>query len=538
MAKQYIYSAINPIWMNPVKTFNPIYNNLPFDFQPNQKPYTQKAKKGLPQTLQVLSDWMPILKIYDGEKGFLVDTITGATPTTGIIGQTFTLYEFTIVWASYTEGYYYIEISYTDDSAVLQINRSGLIEMRSNFTQTVVLQYTNSTNQFAAVFSTGIIFTLVVEGNIEDYTPAFEDVIYDDQYHNTTKLNSIPRREFNFYAGRNRSSPGIPPWMVDKINWAFSCDQLLIEGIYYQNTTGSKWEVMRADQTSPNFVGLKIPIIEVINRYLQSYNPGLIPAGAVQVITRTKTYSGVTADFNIPGIFKDFSLLTRIVIYNNGANILTINAGTAANGSAPITAPFVTNGQLKEIWNIDELFNGVSTLYLSGLTGANVNIVVEYDQLDAPYVTPPIASKPFVKGNRGSYEEVTIGDFANDWNVSTGVGIGLWAQCVIAGTNGTKDMNGLTEIGWNPSMPLTRDMLVGNINNTVSLNAGNLPSFNISIGQDLKGGNGGGTVKVLSSQNPGPNGNGNINIPYTGTANPIDISNRARVTLRYVCITN
>jgi hypothetical protein len=537
MAKQYIYSAINPIWMNPVKTFNPIYNNLPFDFQPNQKPYTQKAKKGLPQTLQVLSDWMPILKIYDGEKGFLVDTITGATPTTGIIGQTFTLYEFTIVWASYTEGYYYIEISYTDDSAVLQINRSGLIEMRSNFTQTVVLQYTNSTNQFAAVFSTGIIFTLVVEGNIEDYTPAFEDVIYDDQYHNTTKLNSIPRREFNFYAGRNRSSPGIPPWMVDKINWAFSCDQLLIEGIYYQNTTGSKWEVMRADQTSPNFVGLKIPIIEVINRYLQSYNPGLIPAGAVQVITRTKTYSGVTADFNIPGIFKDFSLLTRIVIYNNGANILTINAGTAANGSAPITAPFVTNGQLKEIWNIDELFNGVSTLYLSGLTGANVNIAVEYDQLDAPYVSPIVNTKKFAKGTLYEYEEVTLGDFATHWNIGTGAGnVGTdYEGCVLSGTNGTKDRNNLLSIGWNTAFPLTRDALTGNINNTIALNAGNLPSFNISIGRDSKGSSGG--VDVLSTQNPGPAGHGNINIPYTGSANPIDISNRARITVKFVCIT-
>lgn len=536
MAKEYIYPAINPIWMNPVTTFSPIYNNLPFDFQQPQKPYTQKAKRSLPQTVQVLSDWVPVFKLYDGEAGFLIDTIAGATPTNGIIGQTFTLYEFTINWDDYAAGYYYLESHYTDDDDILQIERSGLIQTADNFAQTVVVQYTNSTNEFSAIFSTGIVFALVVEGNIEDYTPVFDDVIYNDQDYNATKLNSIPHREFTFYVGSNRGFAGVPPWIADKLNWAFACDQIQLDGQYYQNTNGSKWEVTRADQLAPNFIGLKIQIIEVINRYLQSYQPGEIPADSIQVITRTKSYSGISSDITMAGIFKDFSLLTRIIIYNLGGDVFTITAGTAADGSAPITPPFTTSGQLKEVWEINELFEGVATLYIQGLTGVNCNIVVEYDQLDAPNIAPSVAPKSFVKGQRGSYEEVTIGDFETDWNIGTGEGLGRYLGCVVSGTNGTEDMNGLLEIGWNPSLPLTRDTIVGAVNNTVVLTAGNLPSFNLNVGKDLKGGGNG--VQVLSSQNPGPGGNGSVNIPYVGTANPIDVSNRARVTLRYVCITD
>jgi hypothetical protein len=79
MAKQYIYAPINPIWMYPITTPNPNYNNLPFSLQSGlispQKPYTQKAKSAISQTLQVLSDWIPSFKLFNAQTGVLVDTI-------------------------------------------------------------------------------------------------------------------------------------------------------------------------------------------------------------------------------------------------------------------------------------------------------------------------------------------------------------------------------------------------------------------------------------------------------------------------------
>lgn len=539
MAKQYIYPAINPIWMNPVKTFNPIYNNLPFDFQQPQKEYAQKAKRGLPQTLQVLSDWVPVFKVYNNDTGILVGTITGATPTSGILNQTFTLYEFTINWGNYPPGFYYLESHYTNDDPLLKIERSGLIQTADNFPQTVVVQYTNSANAFSAIFSTGIVFALVVEGNIEDYTPAFEDVIYNDQEYNATKLNSIPHREFTFYVGSNRGFAGVPPWVADKLNWAFSCDQIQLDGQYYQNTNGSKWEVTRTDQVGPNFIGLKIQIIEVINRYLQSYQPGVTPANAIQVITRTKTYTGVSSDITIAGVFTDFSLLTRIIIYNLGGNPFTITAGTAADGSAPITTPFTTTGQLKEVWEISELFDGVKTLYIQGLTGVNCNIVVEHDQLDAPNFVPAPAPKPHVKNTVYMYEEYTIGDFAIDWNIGTGAGnVGTkYEGCVLSGTNGTKDRNGLLAMGWNSTLPLTRDMLTGNSGNLATIARANLPAESLAI-PDLSLNTSyrtGGNSQRAAANDPTAPRSRTENL---GSGTPFNIANAARITVFYVCITN
>lgn len=525
--------------MNPVKTFNPIYNNLPFDFQQPQKEYAQKAKRGLPQTLQVLSDWVPVFKVYNNDTGILIDTITGATPTSGILNQTFTLYEFTINWGNYPPGFYYLESHYTNDAPLLIIERSGLIQTADNFPQTVVVQYTNSANAFSAVFSTGIVFSLVVEGNIEDYTPAFEDVIYNDQEYNATKLNSIPHREFTFYVGSNRGFAGVPPWVADKLNWAFSCDQIQLDGQYYQNTNGSKWEVTRTDQVGPNFIGLKIQIIEVINRYLQSYQPGETPANAIQVITRTKSYTGVSSDITLAGVFNDFSLLTRIIIYNLGGNVFTITAGTAADGSAPITTPFTTTGQLKEVWEISELFDGAKTLYIQGLTGVNCNIVVEYDQLDAPNFVPAPAPKSFVKGTVYMYEEITIGDFATDWNVGTGAGnTGTkYEGCVLAGTNGTKDRNGLLAMGWNSTLPLTRDILTGNSGNLATIARANLPAESLAI-PDLSLNTSyrtGGNSQRAAANDPTAPRSRTENL---GSGTPLNIANAARITVFFVCITN
>lgn len=553
MAKQYIYPAINPIWMNPVTTFNPIFNNLPFDFQGPQKCYYQKALRGLPQTVQVLSDWVPEFKVYDAETNFLVDTITGATPTNPILDQTFTLYEFTINWGDYPAGRYYVESHYTNDDPLLKIERSGLIQTADSFPQTVVVQYTNSTNNFSAIFSTGIVFNLVVEGNIEDYTPAFDDVIYNDQEYNATKLNSIPHREFTFYVGSNRGFAGIPPFVADKLNWAFACDQIQLDGVYYQNTNGSKWEVSRADNLSPNFIGLKIQIIEVINRYLQSYQPAETPENGIQVITRTLKYESVSSDITIAGKFTDFSLLTRIIIYNFGLDVFTLSAGTAADGSEPITTDFTTTGQLKEVWEISELFDGVQTLYIQGLTGANCTVVVEYDQLDAPTVVPSPAPKPFVKGTRYSYEEVTIGDFEIDWNIGTGVGNPgtKYEGCVLSGTNGTKDMNGLLEKGWDSSQPLTRDILVGNVDNLITQTEGQVGKHrHFMFNSDKNGPDLVGESYVNHEKDSGINRDyimTTTNTPPTlgvtgyinnSSVQPMDVSNRARVTVFFVCITD
>lgn len=435
------------------------------------------------------------------------------------------------------------DINIPDDthfSTVTQIWRSGFIETKVNWPQTLLFQYTNSYNRFSVVWSTGIIFNLRVEGNIADYTPAFDDIIYNDQEYNTTKLNSIPHREFSLYIASNQGGfQGIPNWVADKVNWALACDQIQIDGVYYQNTNGSKWDVKRTDPDGTNFIGLKVSIIEVNNLFLNSYQQGDLPEGTLQVITRSLPFKNNSGNITIAGIFKTYSILTRIFIWNKGGDIFTISVGTAADGSEPITTPYTTTGSINDTMQLNHGFIDAETIYITGLTGTNCDIYVEYDQLDAPLIAPIVSSKLYAKGDVGMYEEVTIGDFEIEWNIGTGAGNpGTKHEgCVIAGTNGTKDRNGLLAIGWDSSMPLTRDTVVGAVGNLATIARINLPAESLAI-PDLT---------VNTSYHTGGNSQhaaaNDPSAPRARTENmgsgvPLSVANRARVTVYFVCITD
>lgn len=539
MAKQFIYAPANELWLTQIKTFNPDFNTLPFDYQQPKIHYYYKRQLADVSYLQCLSDWVPELWVIN-EYGQTIDTIVASTPANGIINQTFTVYEFQINWVAYGVGVYTVEIHYTDDTPTEQIWQSPKIDVKVKWPQTVLLNYTNSENRFSIVWSTGIIINLRVEGNIEDYTPAFDDVIYNDQEYNTTKLHSIPHREFSFYVGANQGGfQGIPNWIADKVNWAFSCDQLQIDGIYYQNTASSKWDIRRTDPDGTNFIGLKISIIEVNNLFLNEYQPGDLPEGTIQVITRALPYKNNSANITIPGIFKTYSKITCIYIWNKGGDIFTINVGTASDGSEPITNPYITTGDVSDLMQLNHAFIDAETIYITGLTGTNCDIFVEYDQLDAPTIAPIVSNKPFVKGHLGMYEEVVIGDFEIDWNIGTGTGnVGTkYEGCVLSGTNGTEDRNGLLAIGWDSSMPLTRDTVVGAVGNLATIARANLPAESLAI-PDLT---------VNSSYHTGGNSQhaaaNDPSAPRARTENmgsgvPLSIANRARVTVYFVCITD
>ena len=214
-AKQFIYAPINPIPLLPPANFPAQYNTVPFDYYlfPNQIPYAQKYQTTDVVTLQCLSDWVPTLKIRD-DLGIVRQTINPVTPANGILNQTYTLYQFEIDWNVLGAGIWFPEISYTDDTPTLQVWSIGQYDANGRPMRYVVVQdvhegtllfeYTNSRNDFSAIFNpTDIVFRLRVEGQIAEYSPVSDDIIYTDQEYNVTKLSAIPRREFNLYVGSN-----------------------------------------------------------------------------------------------------------------------------------------------------------------------------------------------------------------------------------------------------------------------------------------------------------------------------------------------
>jgi microcystin-dependent protein len=465
---QFIYAPINPIKLTQIVDFDTRYNSLPFDFQQNAgglEAYAQKYETGDTVKLQMLSDFIPTLNVKDLATSRTVSSISYTTPSNSIVGQTYTLYEFEIDWATIGIGTYYLELFYTDSGT--QTWQSEAISVALKWPDTILFEYNNSENQFTVLFNTGIVFNLRVEGTIAEYTPEFDDVIYNDQLKNTTKLNAVPYRTFNLYVANAR---GIPQWMADKVNWVFGCDQIKIDGVYYQNTSGAKWEVNRNEPDGPKLIGLKLPIIEVDNKFLQSLTSESNAPEGFTVVELVKNNLAKTADFSITGIFKKNSLLKNIVVYNNGANF-TLSVGTTPGGN--------DIGQ----WNVDSdrtaidrkyLFpaSGSTTVYVSGLTAAgtaNADILFDYLQFDQTSTPPGSDTVPsfFPKNFKGEWIAINPTDFTRDWDLATGLGkvdTDYYGCAICDGRNGTPDLGGKVSIGYvwdttNPNWELGYDAL-------------------------------------------------------------------------------
>jgi|GEM_PF-3360116 hypothetical protein len=461
MAKQFLYPPINSLAMQLIQTFPSNYNSVPFDYQNDLIPYLQKRQTDDIEYLQCFSDWAPVLYIYD-YKGIVKATIDPSTPVTSIIGQTYTCYEFEINWNEFAAGNYYAEIKYTDDSETVQIYQSRPIGVASVWPQTLLFQYTNSQNRFGVVFQhtdgTFLTFNLRVEGNIPpgEFSPAFENVVYTDEEYNPTKLNSVPRREFMLYIGSNRGFAGVPTWMSDKVNWAFGCDQIEIDGVSYQNPQSAKWEVKRTDPLGTQFVGLTMTIVESNNLFLQSLKTGTTPPKGFTVVELSENYFDRAADFNVVGIFKKYTLLKNISVNLTSGTPFTLKVGITPGGSEVFSdvIPVPSNNQG---YNQDRkiLFLGPQTLYVTGITigTATADILFDYLQYDeAPSGSPSldIVSR-YGQNDIGMWEANDDTDFERDWDLSTGFGkIGSeYYMCRMCdGRNGTVNRGGTVAIGY------------------------------------------------------------------------------------------
>lgn len=452
---QFLYPPINPFRLIQQTSFSPLYQTVPFDFQEPLLQYSQKVQTDQSDKLQILSDFVPAMKIRDAHTNHVQATITLPTGLP-IIGETYLLYEYVIDWNAIGVGNWYIAITYTDDTSTLQTWLSEVINCAVSQPNTLLFQYTNSVNAFSAIFSTGIIFNLRMEGIIADYEPGFEDVIYTDQYRNTTKLNGIPFRQFMLYLPGANYAKGLPNWICDKANWMLACDQIMIDGIYYQNTSGSKWEVKRTDPDGTNNIGLKVPIIEVNNLFLQSLKAGTKPPQGYTVVELADNHLNIGANFSVAGVYKKYTLIKNITVNNYDTNPITaLGVGITPTGNelgvfaVPVPANFAFNR------SIHLALLSAHTLYFTGLSAANCDILIDYLQYDAnpvgPGTTPIAQTIPlcFVT----DWEGINNTDFNRDWDLATGLGkaSGLYyGYAICDGRNGTTDRGGTVSIGYLP----------------------------------------------------------------------------------------
>jgi hypothetical protein len=120
------------------------------------------------------------------------------------------------------------------------------IEVKSNHPYTLLFEYNHSRELGDVIFQTGINFSFRVEAVIRNFDPGNERTAYRDQRLNPTVLNSIPYRSWDLFVG---FIAGVPDWVVNIMNWIFSCDNVRIDGKAYGVADGAKWEAQEIDPT-------------------------------------------------------------------------------------------------------------------------------------------------------------------------------------------------------------------------------------------------------------------------------------------------
>jgi len=445
--------AISPI--NPLRFIDTSDVNAGFDgnFALNQledyqnpRCYYQKWKRGDILKLQVLSDTIPedlFIKTVQGD--VISDQIPWAEVPTVILDQTFKVYQIEYSVSDVPDGKYYAEFEYTDTEGQPHILESERFDINANQPNTVLIKYTNSQNDFDVIFDTKIEFQFRVEASIQ--RPNFQNdrAVYTDQRINPTQLSATPYKTFSLFIGYKW---GVPEWIIDKVNWIQSVDQVFYNNVMYQVVDEAEFEPVYNDDNK--YMGASIEVQPIQNNFLKYTTVDGGSANKFTPMQKVVPYYNVGANMPIPGLFKNASILEYISVYKRSGAIIYLNVGTTPGGTE-IGEFIIDSSEWSQ--TIMWLFSSTTTIYLSGLSGSDLDIFVVYKQLDEPEIdlgdlTSTIPA-PLAKGSTMLFMEVSEGELDEYIDMSTGLGRqnGPWAGWAVSGTNGTRSLAGKVPVG-------------------------------------------------------------------------------------------
>lgn len=276
MTNELILPLLNPVSfyeINPVEL--PQYLSHPFEDYPYrytvkdwEEPvgYCQKYQKSDIINLQFISNFDPVsvavIDVYDQ----VLISVNALQKLQNKYSPGSYAYEASISLASLPEGTYFLKIS--AGGAALLISEPILVKVIH--ANTLYLQYKNSRYHQEVIFETGIEFNFRVEGSLGHVDPSSRDQYYDDQRFNPTILSSKPFDNFPLVFG---GSYGIPDWVIQKINYIFSCNNVRIDGKLYAKTSDTKFSLKEEDQYPLR--GMEFTVRPGLNRGYKILNPDL-----------------------------------------------------------------------------------------------------------------------------------------------------------------------------------------------------------------------------------------------------------------------
>lgn len=428
--------------------------------------------------IQLTSDFVPTCRLYSIDNVFIKDiALTPIDPP--IMGKTFICYNGEVDFSDVDPGEYYGKITFTDDDEVVHVWCTSLLDVQIYHDGTQLFEVTNLTNEKSVVFVNPDLTTLVIKHRVGSKIrlplPKSDSSDFEDQYNELTQEQSVP---YIIYTQLLYGSNGflLPTWVIEKINLLYSLDQVLIDGQPFTKVSNADFKPTRSD------IGQQPGWWEVDIQPNDSYPSdefitGTAPDGEYIVIKKQITFLAQSANFACNGIFNARKNLIRIAIVNNGEEAVTVKVGTAENDATYGILVLPADGT--DSIDIGKLFKVATTVWVSGIAGANLDVTFDYNDYAAPNVPPPNPVTLFAKNTLYYFDEIVPGSFAVEFDVATGLGrVGTDHEgCVLAdGRNGTPNRIGKLVRVWNALEVLpaaTRGTDVGS--NTINLTENQLP---------------------------------------------------------------
>jgi hypothetical protein len=268
-------------YLNPVHLYDKDAENLPqyfhkhfenYSFEDTQQQpwaqkthYFQKWQKNDIIKFQFESNFSAIsIEVLDC-KGSVKATVNALQLRANKYISGFYVYEASISLVSLTSGRHRLRIILGDQTFL-----SEWMDVQDVWPNTVLLEYRNSRHHMDVFFETGITFNLRVEGTIGRMEPGSDDTVYEDQPRNPHLLSSKPYRTFELSMGGSR---GVPDWMVDKINFIWTCNTVFVDGKSFAKSGDTKLE-LRSEKNYP-MRSIVMKLREGINRGSKIIEPNL-----------------------------------------------------------------------------------------------------------------------------------------------------------------------------------------------------------------------------------------------------------------------
>lgn len=254
-------NILNIPLINPFKfvveelTYEDRYNTTPFDdaFISNQvletwqekTKYIQKVQNNDGIYFQFNANYGPLsVELVNCKNEIVANGVTSLVNST-YFKVPFFGYECTINISNplvITEGVYFIKIKAGSPSINVV---SEAIYIKEKHTDTMLFEYTNSSNYFDVIFQNKEQFRLRCEMALLQFKPGSNDVVYEDEPANLLTLSAYPYRVWTLKIGK---AIGIPDWMADKINRSLCLDTIKLDGKYYTKNDGAKLEPNGIDE--------------------------------------------------------------------------------------------------------------------------------------------------------------------------------------------------------------------------------------------------------------------------------------------------